>query len=266
MFKGLFAACFMVSASVASAAATSLNVGVYPSYPPLDMKDPASGQLTGFDIELGEELARRMSATFDMQETSFAQLVASTQTGRIDLFLNGMNDTAPRREVIAFIDYLQSGTQFLIRAGDAALYPSAESLCGKKVAGSRSTTFPADLAEWSKEHCESQGRPTIVYLGADNSIDARSQLKQGRADAMGMDSLTIPHVQDQEPGVYQTLGEPFKMTVMGIGVAKDNKALQGALRSALQAAIDDGVYAKLMAKWGLPASSALSHVTINMGL
>jgi polar amino acid transport system substrate-binding protein len=267
MIKGsFFAAWLLVAASVASAGSSSLNVGVYPSYPPLDMKDPATGRVTGFDIELGEELARRMGATFDMQETSFAQLVASTQTGRINLFLNGMNDTAPRRELIAFVDYLQSGTQFLVRESDVAFYSNPESLCGKKVAGSRSTTFPTDLADWSKEHCESQGRPAIVYLGADNSIDARSQLKQGRADAMGMDSLTIPHVQDQEPGVYHTLGEPFKMTVMGIGVAKDNKPLQEALRSALQATIDDGAYAKLMAKWRLPATSALSRVTINMGL
>jgi polar amino acid transport system substrate-binding protein len=57
---------------------------------------------------------------------------------------------------------------------------------------------------------------------------------------------------------------PFKMTVMGIGVGKENKPLQEALRSALQATIDDGAYAKLMAKWGLPTSSALARVTINM--
>ena len=42
----------------------------------------------------------------------------------------------------------------------------------------------------------------------------------------------------------------------------DNKPLQDAQR----ATIDDGAYAKLIAKWGLPASSALSRVTINMGL
>ena len=260
----LLAAC-LISIS-AAAASSSLNVGIYPSYPPLDMKDPATGQLTGFDVELGQELAKRMATTFDLQETSFAQMVASAQTGRIDLFLNGMSDNAARRELIAFVDYLQSGTQFLVREGDAALYPSIVSLCGKKIAGSRSTTFPVDLAEWSKTHCEAQGKPAVVFLGADNSIDARSQLKQGRADAMGMDSLTVPHVQSQEEGVYRALGEPFKMTVMGIGVAKDNKALQAALQSALQAAIDDGVYAKLMAKWGLPTTSAIARVTINMGL
>jgi polar amino acid transport system substrate-binding protein len=267
MIRGVcFAGWLAFAASIASAAPSSLHVGVYPSYSPLDMKDPATRQLVGFDIDLDQEISKRMGTIFDMQETSFAQLVASTQTGRIDLFLNGMIETAPRRGLIAFIDYLQSGAQFMIREGDAALYPSPGSLCGKKVGGSRPATFPADLANWSKEYCESQGRPAVAYLGADNSIDASSQLKQGRADAMGMDSLTIPHVQAQEPGVYPTLGEPFKMTVKGIGVGKDNRSLQESLRSALQATIDDGANARLMAKWGLPASSALFRATINMGL
>ena len=35
---------------------SALNVGVYPSYPPLDMRDPATGALSGFDIELSHEL------------------------------------------------------------------------------------------------------------------------------------------------------------------------------------------------------------------
>jgi ABC-type amino acid transport substrate-binding protein len=43
-------------------------------------------------------------------------------------------------------------------------------------------------------------------MGADNNIDARLQLKQGRVDAMVQDSLTIRYVRAQEPGVYATVG------------------------------------------------------------
>jgi polar amino acid transport system substrate-binding protein len=191
--------------------------------------------------------------------------VSSVQTGRISLFLNGMNDTAPRREVISFVDYLRSGTQFVVRAADAGQYPTAAALCGKKVAGSRSTTLPTVIAAWSSTQCEAQGKPAIVFLGADNNIDARSQLKQGRADAMAQDSLTIPFVQSQEKGVYQTVGEPFDLMVMGIGVTKGDTALQGALRAALQSMIDDGSYARLLKTWDLPPSSAIPRATVNLG-
>jgi polar amino acid transport system substrate-binding protein len=255
--------CLLALRAAADPLPAQFSVGVYPSYPPLDMRDPATGALSGFDVELGQQLAKRLGTSFDMQETAFAQLVASVQTGRIKLFFNGMNDTAPRRELISFVDYLRSGTQFMVRATDAGAAPNEDDLCGKKIAGSRSTNLPGQIAEWSKTHCEGKGRPAVVFLGADNNIDARSQLKQGRADAMAQDSLTIPFIQAQEKGVYRTVGEPFDMTIMGIGVAKSDLALQTALASALQVMIDDGEYAALLTRWNLPASSAVSHATIN---
>ena len=261
MFKSLAAPILLLTLSAAAAEPAHIPIGVYPSYPPLDMRDPASGALKGFDIDLGRQLAQRLGLTFDVQETAFAQLVASVQTGRIKLFFNGMNDTAPRRELISFVDYLRSGTQFMARAADA--YPDEAALCGKKVAGSRSTNLPGQIAAWSQSRCESQGRPAVVFLGADNNIDARSQLKQGRADAMAQDSLTIPYIQAQEPGVYQTVGEPFEITIMGIGVDKSDASLQSALVKALQEMIDDGSYAALLKTWGLPASSAIARATVN---
>ena len=263
MLKFLATPILLLTLTAAAAEPTHVPVGIYPSYPPLDMRDPASGELKGFDIELGQRLAERLGVTFDLQETAFAQLVPSVQTGRIKLFFNGMNDTAPRRELISFVDYLRSGTQFMVRAADAGAYPDETALCGKKVAGSRSTSLPGQIAAWSQAHCESQGRPAIVFLGADNNIDARSQLKQGRSDAMAQDSLTIPYIQAQEQGAYQTVGEPFETTVMGVGVDKSDAALQAALAKALQAMIDDGVYAALLKKWNLPASSAIARAAIN---
>ena len=264
MFKRLTAPILLLVLTAATAPLPAhLPVGIYPSYPPLDMRDPATGELKGFDIELGQSLAERLHTNFDLQETAFAQLVASVQTGRIILFFNGMNDTAPRRELISFVDYLRSGTQFMVLSADARSYPDESTLCGKKVAGSRGTNLPGQIAEWSQAHCESKGKSAVVFLGADNNIDARSQLKQGRADAMAQDSLTIPYVQMQEPGTYGTVGEPFDFTVMGIGAPKSDETLQTSLAAALQGLIDDGTYAALLKKWNLPASSAVARATVN---
>jgi polar amino acid transport system substrate-binding protein len=257
--------CLLALSAHAGPIPSTLNVGIYPSYPPLDMRDPSTGALSGFDVDLSAKLAERLGTKFEFQETAFAQLIASVQTGRISLFFNGMNDTAPRRELISFVDYLSSGTQFLIRAADTETLKSDTDLCGKTVAGNRSTNLPGQVVEWSKAHCEAAGKPAIVIAGADNTIDARSQLKQGRVDAIVQDSLTIPSVASKEPGTYATLGAPFNVTVMGIGVNRSDTELQSALLSALQALIDSGDYAALMNKWGLPETSAVAHVTINGG-
>ena len=264
MLKHVLLACCLLTVAAAPAAET-LKVGIYPSYPPLDMKDPATGALTGFDVALGNALAERMGVKLRWEETSFAQFIASVETGRIDLFLNGMNDTPEREKVISFVDYIKSGTQFMVRAADVGTYATPLDLCGRKVAGSRSTNLPGQVAAWSAAHCAALGRPAVIFLGADNNIDARSQLKQGRADAMAQDSLTIPYVQSQEPGVYRTVGKPFDVTVMGIGVPKHAVALQASLQKSLQSLIDDGTYSGLIERSGLPESSAVARSSLNGG-
>ncbi len=244
-------------------AQASVAVGIYPSYPPLDMRAPATGDLKGFDIDFGNAVAQKLGVTIDWRETAYVQLVASVQTGRIRFFFNGMNETPARLQLISFVDYLRSGTQFMTLSSNAAAFPAMTALCGKKVAASRGTNLPQQIADWSKANCEASGRPAVIYLGADNNIDARSQLKQGRTDAMAQDSLTIPFIRSQEAGTYATVGAPFDYVSMGVGVGRDDTALQAKLSQAVQSLIDDGSYAKLLAKWGLPASSAVAKATIS---
>ena len=263
MVKRLVIPLLCIMTCAAAPLPAQVPIGVYPSYPPLDMRDPETGTLNGFDIELGQHLAKKVGTTFVMQETAFAQLVASVETGRIRLFFNGMNDTPARQQLVSFVDYLRSGTQFMVLASNAGAYVAESALCGKTVAASRSTSAPAQITAWSQAHCAAKNLPSITVLGADNSIDARSELKQGRANAMAQDSLTIPYVQQQSPGTYSTVGQPFDLTIMGIGVTKSDTALQTALAGALQRMIADGSYGALIKKWHLPASSAVSRATIN---
>ncbi|MCY0389343.1 ABC transporter substrate-binding protein [Robbsia sp. Bb-Pol-6] len=245
----------------ACAASATIAAGIYPSYPPLDMRDPQTDKLTGFDVDLGNALAAKLSARLDWVETNYAELIAAVKTGRIQIFFNGMSDTAERREQIAFVDYLRSGSQFMTMATTPLASP--EALCGKKIGISRLTNMPAALQAWSAQHCEKAGKPAAIYVPADNSIDGRIQMKQGRTEAVLQDSLTVPRTLDQEKGKYLTVGEPFAYYEMGVGVGKQDAALQKRIAQALQQLIDDGTYAKMMAKWGLPASSALRQVTIN---
>lgn len=265
-FSRLLPSCLLalaLSGAALCVAAAPIKAGVYPSYPPLDMRDPASNQLSGFDVEFGEALAAKLGTSLDWHETNFAELIAATRTGRIQIFFNGMFDTPERREQVAFVDYLRSGSQFMTLAGGAATAPGA--LCGKRIGISRLTNGPAVLKAWNAITCTRQGRAEAIYVPADNSIDARIQMKQGRTDAVMQDSLTVPHVMSQERGRYVALGEPIDFQLMGIGVDKADASLQKRVAGAVQQLIDDGSYARLMKKWGLPASSALSRVSIDAG-
>ena len=268
----LAAALALASVSIAGAHAADLpdriaktkviKVAVNEIYPPMEYKDPQSSALIGFDIDLGNALAKELGVAFDWQESAFEQLIPSLATGRADLILSGLTDRPERREAADFIDYLNSGAQFYVLADRAAEFKAPTDLCGKSVGTSRSTSFPKMIETWSAENCVAAGKPAIAVVGTEDTASARSQLKQRRLDAGVQGSETIPYAMSLEPGVYQPLGMPFTSVSQGIAFAKQDTQLRDAVLAALKKLTADGTYAAIVAKWHLEASAA-KQITLN---
>lgn len=239
----------------------SIKVAMVPNYPPLEFRDPATNTLSGFDIELGEALGRKLGVKIEWQETSFDQFMPSIATGRVDAILSGMTDYPSRRETATFVDYLRSGPHFFVQQSRAAEFKDMAALCGKKVGASRRTMFPAQIAAWSEAHC---GGNPIAFVGTDGSADARTQLKQGRIDAAVQGSETLPYILDLEPGAYVPVGETIALQLTGIALAVKEKAFQQAMAEAVDALIADGTYRALLVKWKLD-DNGIEKATINAG-
>ena len=233
--------------------AGALKLTVNSTYAPMEYRDPASNELVGLDIDLANELAKRLGVKIVWSETPFAELIPSLQTRRADFIISGISDRASRRETADFVDYLATGPQFFVMAESEA--KAATDLCGKKVGTTRSTSFPVEIEKWSKQNCEAAGKPAIQYVPGENSIDVRNQLKQGRIDAAVQGSETLPYAQAQEAGKYRAVGEPFATGYQGIMFRKDDAVLREVVTEHLTAMIADGSYKKILDKFGLGANA-----------
>jgi polar amino acid transport system substrate-binding protein len=241
--------------------ANGLKIAVVPNYPPMEFKDPATSTLTGFDVELGDALGKKLGVKVLWQETSFDQLMSGITTQRFDAILSGMTDTKSRQDSATFVDYLRSGPRFFVQTSRAAEFKDMTALCGRKVGASRRTKFPEEIAAWSEAHC---GASQIQFVGTEGSADARTQLKQGRIDAAVQGNETLPYIMDQEPNAYVPVGETIAEQFTGLAVAVKATVLQQALQQALEALIADGSYKALLAKWKLN-DNGIEKVTINAG-
>ncbi len=239
----------------------SIKVALVPNYPPMEFRDPATSALSGFDIDFGEAIGRKLGVKIEWQETSFDQFMPSISTGRVDAILSGFTDYASRHETATFVDYLKSGPNFFVQQSRAAEFKEPAALCGKKVGASRRTMFPAMINAWSEKSC---GSTPVVFVGTDGSADARTQLKQGRIDAAVQGNETLPYIMDFEPGAYTPVGTPIAQQFTGIALPVKEKALQQAMLEAVDALIADGTYRTLLAKWKL-TDNALEKATINAG-
>ena len=240
----------------------TLRVAIVPNYPPLEYKDPATGKLTGFDVEMGEALAAKLGLTVAWQETSFDQMMPAITTDRVDMVLSGMSDLATRHDTASFVDYLKSGPQFFAQSARGAEFADMKALCGKKVGASRRTNFPQDIASWSKENCP-EDKP-VIFVGTEGSADARTQLRQGRIDAAVQGGETLPYIMGQDPNVFVALGKPIAIQYTGIATGVKQDGLQKALSGALDGLIADGSYGKLLAKWQLDGMG-VERATIDAG-
>jgi len=244
--------------------AGKIVVATQPNYPPIAYKDPATNQLTGFDIDLGEAIAKELGVKIEWQETAFAQMISSLQTGRVDIALAGMSDLPARREVVDFIDYMKTGPQFFTTTARAGELKTLEDLCGKKVGASRSTNWPGQMEDLSKSLCTGKGRPAMTVVGTEGSVDARTQLKSGRLDAAVQGSETLPYFQTQEPNTIVLIGAPISEGLSGIPVVKTEAQLRDAVKDALDRLQSKGIYDQILAKYGLQ-SSKLSPISVNQG-
>lgn len=269
-----FAVALLVAAVAAAAAAQDVPdrikktgkivAATQPNYAPISYKDPATNQLMGFDIELGEAIAKELGVKIEWQETAFAQMISSLVTGRVDIVMAGMSDLPGRREQVDFVDYLKTGAQFYTSQANAATIKTPADLCGKKVGASRSTNWPGQIEEWSKQNCVAKGRPAISVVGTEGSIDARTQLKSGRLDGGVQGSETLSYFQKLEPNTYVILGSAFTESLMGIPTPKTEPQLRDAVKGALERLQKNGTYDQIAAKYGV-AGNKLSPIAINQG-
>ena len=219
----------------------------------------------GFDVELGEAIAKELGVKVEWQETAFAQMISSLVTGRVDIVMAGMSDLPGRREQVDFVDYLKTGAQFYTSQANAATIKTPADLCGKKVGASRSTNWPGtdrgvEQAELRRQR--KAGDRTVV--GTEGSIDARTQLKSGRLDGGVQGSETLSYFQTLEPNTYVVLGTAFTESLMGIPTPKTEPQLRDAVKGALERLQKNGTYDQIAAKYGL-AGNKLSPIGVNQG-
>ena len=78
-----------------------LRVG-YEGYPPYTMKDPTTGKLTGFSVDLAEYIAREAGWKLEWVQTSPDTKIPDLQAGKFDVMTEPIFRTIPRATRVTF--------------------------------------------------------------------------------------------------------------------------------------------------------------------
>jgi polar amino acid transport system substrate-binding protein len=202
-------------------------------------RNPATGQLEGFDIDIAREIARAIFGDpnrIDLRVVDASQRESELQSGRVDLVVRTFSITCARKQNIAFSGvYYNAKQRILVLKGSGI--DSAAALSGKRVCAAAGTTSLATLYALDP-------RPELVSVSS--WTDCLVMLQQGQIDAISTDDAVLAGLARQDPTV-EMVGESLGVEPYGVGVNKDNADLVRFVNGVLDRLRDDGTWERLYA-------------------
>ena len=218
--------------------AGALRIGTEGTYAPFTFHD-ASGALVGFDVEIGQEIAKRLGVTAQFVEGPWDGLIAGIDANRYDVVINQVGITDERKAKYDFSEPYIASKAVLIVKGDNTTIASFADLAGKKAAQTLTSNF-GKLAE-------ENGAELVGTDGFDQSI---ALVLQGRADATINDSLSFYDFKKQQPDAdLKIAATQENADYSGVLLAKGKPELLAAINAALEEIKADGTYAALSDKY-----------------
>ena len=212
-------------------------IGVKFDQPGVGEKDPATGELSGFDIEIAKLIAEALGINeedIEFKETVSANREPFIKAGTVDLVLASYSITDDRRKVVSQAGpYYETGQQLLVREDETSIN-GPDDLAGKKVCSVTGSTSIKTV----QEKYGAEPAPFSTYT------ECVQQLLNNSVDAVTTDGAILLGYAAEQPDELKVVGTPFSQERYGIGFAFGDTQMCEFLRDTLQELFDDGGWAK----------------------
>jgi len=227
----------------------TLLVGTDATYAPNEFRD-SGGLITGFDVDLFNAVAMRLSLKTQWQNSAFDGILPGVREGRFQVAVSSVSITLDRAKLVDMVPYYVAGTQWAARSGNKV---GPGNVCGRKVAVQADTIQVTDLAERSAA-CSRAGQAAIDVQQYGGQGEATEAVIGGRADAMLADSPVSAYAVKQSDGRLVLSSTVYDSAYYGIVLPKGQAAFGKLIGDTIDLLIAEGTYAQIAVKWGLDPS------------
>jgi polar amino acid transport system substrate-binding protein len=223
-----------------------IKVGTSADYPPFEFVD-ANGKKAGFDIDLMEEVAKRLNLKVEWVDMPFDSLIAGVQEGKIDASISAFNYSKERDKVVDFTEqYYLSEDAFLVADTFAGTIAKPEDAAAYKVGVQTGTTQDS----WLTDNLVTPGKlPEANIFRYDRADQAALDLKNGRIDVMFADYIPAQALADQLGGLKIVYKGVLSSGPMNIVIPEGDKELAKAINDVLKQLQSEGFVDKLAVKY-----------------
>lgn len=223
-----------------SKSANILIVGTNSEYAPFSYME--NNTLSGFDIDLANEVASRLGKTVEWQDMPFDALIPALQTGSIHVIATGITPTAERAQKVNFTAPYLKGDPLLIVTKAETPLKTIEQLTGKLVAVNEGFTADYYMAKIKG--------PELIRFAS--PLESFMALDSNRVDALVSAQNNVkPLIESYGAQKFSVSVIPETSDEYALAVSKQYPELLLQIQATLQEMHADGTIENLKKKWKL---------------
>lgn len=218
-----------------------LVVGLDIGSNPLSFRDPISGEIQGFDVDIAHAIADAIFG--DPSRVEFRVLnpgdrVAALQRGEVDVVIKSMSITCDRLEQVDFSSPYYLASQRILAHRNSGINSTAD-LAGKRVCAARAATSIGRIQ---------QLEPEAIIIGTQSWADCLVMMQQGQIDAVVSEDAILAGLAAQDPWL-QVAGPSLGVEYYGVAMPKGTEDLVRFVNGVLSEYKADGRWQESYDRW-----------------
>ncbi|CAN5843825.1 N/A [soil metagenome] len=220
----------------------TLNVGTKFDQPLFGLKNPVTGEIEGFDVEIAKIVAQQIfggsledaADNINFIETVSAVREAEIQKGSVDMVVATYTINDARKALVDFAGpYFIAGQDIMV-AKDNDTINSVSDLNGKKVCSVQGSTSLKNVRE--------QAPQADTSISFERYTDCADALKAGRVEAVTTDNVILLGLVKDNPDDFKVVENTFTTEPYGIGVTKGDDDFRDFLNDVIEEAYESGAW------------------------
>ncbi|TDD59786.1 glutamate ABC transporter substrate-binding protein [Kribbella antibiotica] len=225
---------------IAGVSADSLNLG---------SRNPISGEIEGFDIDMVKAVAKAIFGTdvghLELRVISSPQRIPVLQNNEVDIVARNMTINCVRWQQIAFsAEYYHSGQKTLVPRDSTAKSTTDPELDGQTICAPAGSTSLDNLQKVN---------PRVKTITADTDTGCLVLFQSGKAYGISGDDTVLAGDAAQDPYAKVLKEKAFSAEPYGLGINKDNTDFVQFVNQVLANIKANGEWAASYKKWLEPA-------------
>ncbi len=235
------------AATVSEDGSKTFTVGFDAEFAPYGYKDKKTGEYTGFDLDLAQEVCDRLGWKLEKRPIDWDSKDMELDSGTISCIWNGFTMNGREDDYTWSVPYIDN-TQVVVVKKDSDIQ-SLDDLSGKTVAVQTDSSALAALTDDDATDANKKLAASfkdLQQVGDYNS--ALMNLEAGAVDAVCMDIGVANYHINNNKNKYKLLDDQISSEQYAIGFKKGNTALKDIVEKTLLEMYEDGTVEKIASK------------------